>query len=93
MLRPQYRTRLLLLAGALLAAGAGVWAQAESSYEKHLDIRTSRIPHAGNGVFTKVPIPKGAYIGAYGGGIRPQLFYPHTPADEANSCRHWCTRE
>jgi len=35
--------------------------------EKNLEIRTSRIPHAGNGVFSTVAIPKGAYLGAYTG--------------------------
>lgn len=59
------RTRLLLLAVALAAAVAAP--RGQISYEKGLEIRTSQIPHAGNGVFTKVAIPKGAYLGAYAG--------------------------
>ncbi len=59
------RTRLVILAVALAAAVAVPRSQV--SYEKDLEIRTSRIPHAGNGVFTRVAIPKGAYLGAYGG--------------------------
>jgi SET domain-containing protein len=39
----------------------------QSPYEKNLEIRASRIPHAGNGVFANVAIPKGAYLGAYTG--------------------------
>jgi SET domain-containing protein len=39
----------------------------QSLYEQHLEISTSRIPHAGNGVFTNVAVPKGAYLGAYTG--------------------------
>jgi SET domain-containing protein len=50
---------------AVVAAAAVPCGQ--TIYEKALEIRTSRIPHAGNGVFTKVAIPKGAYLGAYGG--------------------------
>lgn len=42
-------------------------AAGQTRYEKALEIRTSTIPHAGNGVFTRVAIPKGAYLGAYGG--------------------------
>ena len=61
------RTRLrhIVPAIALLAFVALVAGQ--SPYEKGLEIRTSRIPHAGNGVFTKVAIPKGACLGAYTG--------------------------
>ena len=40
---------------------------AQSPYEAQLEIRPSRIPHAGNGVFTKAAIPNGAYLGAYTG--------------------------
>jgi SET domain-containing protein len=49
-------------------AGAAIGLlRAQSAYEKSLEIRTSQIPHAGNGVYTKVAIPKGAYLGAYTG--------------------------
>lgn len=65
MVKPQQRTRLVLLAVVLAAAVALPGGQA--SFEKDLEIRVSRIPNAGNGVFTKVAIPKGAYLGAYGG--------------------------
>jgi hypothetical protein len=65
MVRPQQQFGLLLLAVALAEAVA--LPRGQSSYENHLEIRTSRIPHAGNGVFTRVAIPKGAYLGAYGG--------------------------
>ena len=57
--------RCLLPAIALATAVA--LASCQSLYEKNLEIRPSRIPHAGNGVFTKVAIPKGAYLGAYTG--------------------------
>ncbi len=60
------RFRCLAVAVALAAAVAAVVGQS-SRYEKSLEIRTSQIPHAGNGVFTKVAIPKGAYLGAYTG--------------------------
>jgi SET domain-containing protein len=53
---------------AVVALPAGQTGPAgQTRYEKSLEIRTSRIPHAGNGVFAKVAIPKGAYLGAYGG--------------------------
>jgi SET domain-containing protein len=52
---------------AILVAAAVAVSHGQSAYERHLEIRTSRIPHAGNGVFTKVAIPKGAYLGAYTG--------------------------
>ncbi len=61
------RTRLRFLLPAILMAAAVAAAQGQSAYEPNLEIRTSRIPHAGNGVFTKVAIPKGAYLGAYTG--------------------------
>jgi SET domain-containing protein len=51
----------------IVAATAVATAQGQSAYERSLEIRTSRIPHAGNGVFTEVAIPKGAYLGAYTG--------------------------
>jgi SET domain-containing protein len=63
MLRARFR---YLLPAILMAAAVGV-AYAQSSYEKDLEIRVSRIPHAGNGVYTKVAIPKGANLGAYTG--------------------------
>jgi hypothetical protein len=59
------RIRNLLLAIVVTAAVAA--AQGQSAYERNLEIRTSRIPHAGNGVFTNVAIPRGAYLGAYTG--------------------------
>ncbi len=56
------------LAVAIVLGTAVALAHGQSSpYEKNLEIRTSQIPHAGNGVFTKVSIPKGAYLGAYTG--------------------------
>lgn len=58
-------SRILLLAVALATAAAGP--RAQSPHEQEFEIRTSRIPHAGNGVFAKAVIPKGAYLGAYGG--------------------------
>lgn len=58
-------SRLLLLAVTLSAAVA--FPRAQATYEQSLEVRTSRIPHAGNGVFTTVHIPRGAYLGAYGG--------------------------
>jgi uncharacterized protein len=59
------RRRHYLLAAMLAAIVATAFGQ--TTYEKNLEIRTSQIPHAGNGVFTKVAIPKGAYLGAYTG--------------------------
>jgi SET domain-containing protein len=61
------RTRLTYLVPALALAAFAAFVAGQSPYEKDLEIRTSRIPHAGNGVFTKVAIPKGAYLGAYTG--------------------------
>jgi hypothetical protein len=61
------RTRLRNHLLAIAVAAAVAAAQGQSAYEGNLEIRTSRIPHAGNGVFTKVAIPKGAYLGAYTG--------------------------
>ena len=55
-----------LFPAVALAVVVGVLA-GQMPYEKNLEIRTSRIPHAGNGVFAKVAIPKGAYLGAYTG--------------------------
>jgi len=61
------RTRLRHLFPAIVVATAVASSQGQSAYEPNLEIRTSRIPHAGNGVYTKVAIPKGAYLGAYAG--------------------------
>jgi SET domain-containing protein len=62
------RTRFRYLVVAIALATAVALARGQSSpYEKNLEVRTSQIPHAGNGVFTKVAIPKGAYLGAYTG--------------------------
>jgi SET domain-containing protein len=61
------RTRRGDLVLAIACATAVALPSGQTSYEKNLEIRTSRIPHAGNGVFTKTPIPKGAYLGAYTG--------------------------
>jgi SET domain-containing protein len=71
----------LLPALALAVFAALVFGQ--SPYEKDLEIRTSRIPHAGNGVFTKVAIPKGAYLGAYTGEfITEEEFQRRAAADK-----------
>jgi SET domain-containing protein len=59
------RQRHLLVVVAVAAAVAA--AHGQTAWEPNLQIRPSRIPHAGNGVFTTVPIPKGAYLGAYTG--------------------------
>jgi hypothetical protein len=61
------RARLRYLLPAIALAAAVAAPRGQSLYEKNLEIRVSRIPHAGNGVFTKVAIPKGAYLGAYTG--------------------------
>jgi len=61
------RTRLRYLFPTIVVATAVAISQGQSTYEPNLEIRTSRIPHAGNGVYTKVAIPKGAYLGAYTG--------------------------
>ncbi|MDO8834691.1 MAG: SET domain-containing protein [Vicinamibacterales bacterium] len=66
MVKRQRRVRLVFLLAVALSAAVAV-PRSQVSYEKDLEIRTSRVPHAGNGVFTKVAIPKGAYLGAYGG--------------------------
>jgi SET domain-containing protein len=59
------RSRIVLTAIAVATAVA--LSSGQTAYEKSLEIRTSRIPHAGNGVYTRVAIPKGAYLGAYTG--------------------------
>ncbi len=61
------RTRIRHLLLAVAIALAVVVARGQSPYEGNLEIRTSRIPHAGNGVYTKAAIPKGADLGAYTG--------------------------
>jgi SET domain-containing protein len=58
---------LKVLFPAIVVAAAIAIPQGQSAYERNLEIRPSRIPHAGNGVYTKVAIPKGAYLGAYTG--------------------------
>jgi len=57
------RTRLRYLFPAIAVATAVAISQGQSACEPNLEIRTSRIPHTGNGVHTKVPIPKGAHLG------------------------------
>jgi SET domain-containing protein len=52
---------------AIAVATAVTLCSGQASYEKQLEIRTSQIPHAGNGVYTRVAIPKGANLGAYTG--------------------------
>ncbi len=61
------RARFRHVLAAVAVAAAVALSSGQSPYEKNLEIRTSRIPHAGNGVYTKVAIPKGAYLGAYTG--------------------------
>lgn len=61
------RARLPYVVPAVVAALAVSLAYGQSSYEQHLAVRTSSIPHAGNGVFTTAAIPKGAHLGAYTG--------------------------
>jgi SET domain-containing protein len=61
------RARFRYLLPAIAVATAVALSSGQSPYEKNLEIRTSGIPHAGNGVYTKVAIPKGAYLGAYTG--------------------------
>lgn len=61
------RTRVRRLLPALVAVFVNPLAHGQSSYEQQLAIRTSGIPHAGNGVFTRGAIPAGAILGAYTG--------------------------
>jgi hypothetical protein len=61
------RTRLRRLIPAMVLATMVAVPAGQTPYERHLEVRTSGIPHAGNGVFAKVAIPKGAYLGAYTG--------------------------
>jgi SET domain-containing protein len=63
MLRGRFRHLFLAIAVATAVAHSS----GQTPYEKDLEIRTSAIPHAGNGVYTKVAIPTGAYLGAYTG--------------------------
>lgn len=59
-------TRRRLLAAVAVALAVAL-PHGQSPYEKNLETRTSQIPHAGNGVYTKAAIPKGAVLGAYTG--------------------------
>ena len=61
------RARVRYFLVAIAVATAVALSSGQTPYEKNLEIRTSGIPHAGNGVYTKVAIPKGAYLGAYTG--------------------------
>jgi SET domain-containing protein len=61
------RARFRYLLPAIAVATAVALSSGQSPYEKHLEVRTSTIPHAGNGVYTKAAIPKGAHLGAYTG--------------------------
>jgi histone-lysine N-methyltransferase EZH2 len=61
------RARVRYLVPAIAVALAVAFPSGQASYEKDLEIRTSRIPNAGKGVYTKVAIPKGASLGAYTG--------------------------
>ena len=66
------RTRLHGLFTAVVVTAAVAVSQGQSTYERNLEIRTSRIPHAGNGVYTRVAIPMGSYLGAYTGEFIPE---------------------
>jgi uncharacterized protein len=68
-----------LLSAAIAVAAVAVFAQ--TPYEKELEVRTSQVPHAGNGVFTKVAIPKGAYLGAYTGEFITEEVYLRRAAE------------
>ncbi len=61
------RSSVRRLLPPVVAVLAVAFAHGQASYERHLEIRPSRIPHAGNGVFTTAAIPKGARLGAYTG--------------------------
>ena len=63
MTHTRWRGLFAAFAIAMVAASAA----GQSVYEKNLAVRTSRIPHAGNGVFTNAAIPKGSDLGAYTG--------------------------
>lgn len=77
------RARLRYFLSALAVVTAVALSGAQTPYEKNLEVRTSRIPHAGNGVFTKVAIPKGAYLGAYTGEfITDEEYYRRAAADK-----------
>ncbi len=69
------RARFRYLLSAIAVSTAVALSLGQSPYEKNLEIRTSRIPHAGNGVYTKVAIPKGAYLGAYTGEFLTEAEY------------------
>ena len=74
-MRPMMRARLRHVVTVVAVATLVALPHGQSPYEKNLVVRTSRIPHAGNGVYTKVAIPKGAYLGAYGGEFITQEEY------------------
>jgi uncharacterized protein len=61
------RDRLHRLLPAIALVAVVALPAGQTPHEKGLEIRTSRIPHAGNGVFAKVAISKGDYLGAYSG--------------------------
>ena len=61
------RERLRWLLPAIALAAVVALPAGQSPDGRDLEIRPSRIPHAGNGVFAKASIPKGAYLGAYTG--------------------------
>ena len=61
------RARVRCLLPAMVFAAVVALPAGQSPYEKNLEIRPSRIPHAGNGVFATLAIPKGAFLGAYTG--------------------------
>jgi SET domain-containing protein len=67
MTRATIRTFVLVIAVAIAVATAVASSSGQSVYEKDLEIRPSRIPNAGNGVYAKVAIQKGSYLGAYTG--------------------------
>lgn len=67
MVSGRARAGRVVLVLALAVTLSVAVSQGQASYERHLDVRTSQIPHAGNGVFTKVAIPRGTVLGAYTG--------------------------
>jgi SET domain-containing protein len=79
-----WRARLNRLLPALAVAAAVSLAYGQTSFEKDLEIRPSRIPHAGNGVFTTLPLPKGAILGAYTGEFVSEEEYQRRAAED-----HW----
>jgi uncharacterized protein len=75
------RGRLRYVLTAVVVATAVALSRGQTPYEKSLAIRTSQIPHAGNGVYTKVAIPKGAYLGAYTGEFVTEEEYQRRAAE------------